>query len=332
MNISQGIYNLIDQKKIKKSIKKVLNSKINYNTYLTPKGLKELRQKIGDILKKEWKQSINYQDILITTSSQQSINLVIDALLKENETIIVEQPTYFGALDVFKKRKINIIGLDLEEDGFNLKKLEEKIKRYNPKMIYVTPTFNNPTGYSWSNQKRKDFLNIINKYNILVMEDDPYSYINYTNNNYLSLSKLNNQKNIIYLGTFSKLISPSINVGYILASKNIIDKIYLYKKSYDLSTSAFLQYIVLDYLTCYDLKRIVKKKIKIYKKLLTKSLKFLEENYAHQIISYTNIKGGLFYLVKFQEKVDENIFVSGNEYYLNQGHENEARINICSFR
>ena len=277
MNRSIGIYNLINEKEINASIKRVIDSNINFNTYLTPKGLKELRFKINNILSNLWNQELDYQNILITTSSQQSINLVVDAFLEENDTIIVEQPTYFGALDVFEKRKINIVGLNIEKDGFDLDELERNINRYHPKMIYVIPTFNNPTGYSWSNQKRKDFLKIINKYNILVIEDDPYSYINFTNEKYDSLIALNNQKNIIYLGTFSKLISPSINVGYIIAEKSLIDKIYLYKKSYDLSTSAFLQYVVLDYLNNYDLKELINKKIDNYRELLNKSLKYLKE-------------------------------------------------------
>ena len=331
MNRSSGIYNLINKKEINASIKRVIDSNINFNTYLTPKGLKELRLKINNILSNLWNQELDYQNILITTSSQQSINLVVDALLEENDTIIVEQPTYFGALDVFKKRKINLIGLNLEEDGFNLDELEKKIKKYHPKMIYVIPTFNNPTGYSWSNQKRKDFLKIINKYNILVIEDDPYSYINFTNEKYDSLIALNNQKNIIYLGTFSKLISPSINVGYIITDKSLIDKIYLYKKSYDLSTSAFLQYVVLDYLNNYDLKELINKKIDNYRELLNKSLKYLKEEYGDKIISYTDTKGGLFYLVRFKEEVDKNIFESGNNYYIDNSHEKETRINICSF-
>ncbi len=331
MNRSSGIYNLINEKEIKASIKRVIKSNINFNTYLTPKGLKELRLKIINILNDLWNQKIDYKNILITTSSQQSINLIADALLEENDTILVEQPTYFGALDVLKKRKINIVGLNIEKDGFNLGELEKYIKIYNPKMIYVTPTFNNPTGYSWSNQKRTEFLKIINKYNVFVIEDDPYSYINFTNKKYYSLTELNNQKNIIYLGTFSKLISPAINVGYIIAEKNIIDKIYLYKKSYDLSTSAFLQYIILDYLSNYDLKELINKKIDKYKELLSKSLKYLKDEYKDKIISYTNTKGGIFYLVKFNEEVDTNIFESGNNYYIENGHEKETRINICSF-
>ena len=111
----------------------------------------------------------------------------------------------------------------------------------------------------------------------------------------------------------------------------MLNKIYLYKKSYDLSTSAFLQYIILDYLSNYDLKELINKKIDKYKELLSKSLKYLKDEYKDKIISYTNTKGGIFYLVKFNEEVDTNIFESGNNYYIENGHEKETRINICSF-
>ena len=184
MNRSLGIYNLIDKDKINESISRVTNSGINFYTYVSPKGLKELRIKISDFLFDAWNYKADDKDILITNGSQQSINLLVYSLINDGDTVFIEQPTYFGAIEVFKKRNINLIGINLTEDGFDLKELEEKIKKYNPKMIYTVPTFNNPTGYSWSNEKRIEFLKIINKYNIIVIEDDPYSYINFTNYKY----------------------------------------------------------------------------------------------------------------------------------------------------
>ena len=142
---------------------------------------------ISSFLKDIWNYNVNYEDMLITTGSQQSINIIAYSLLNEGDTVLIEQPTYFGAINVFKNRKVNLIGIHLTEDGFDLKVLENKIIKYHPKLIYVTPTFNNPTGYCWSNDYRKKFLEIINKYNVLVLEDDPYSLINFTNVEYKSL-------------------------------------------------------------------------------------------------------------------------------------------------
>ena len=323
-NKSCGNYNIIDYVGINKSINNVINSNIDFNIYTSPKGLKELRIEISNILKFD----VNYNNIVITNGSQQSINLIARCLVKDNDVIFMEQPTYFGAIDIFKKRNIKLIGITLNEDGLNLKELESKIKKYSPRLIYTIPTFNNPTGYSWSDKNRKEFLNIINKYNILVIEDDPYSLINLTNKKYKSLYELNNGKNIIYLGTFSKVISPSIKVGYIISNESILNKILDYKKSYDLCTNTFIQYVVLDYLKSNNLYEKMQKKIKKYKKLLKNSIKNVKNNY--KIDYFTKSKGGLFYLVKFKDNIENDEFENGSIYYINKKVNNISRINICS--
>lgn len=329
MNRSLGIYNLIDENKIKESIKRVIESKNNYNTYVSPKGLKDLRIGISDFLKKSWNYDGNYKDIMITSGSQQSINLIVYSLFNSDDVVLIEQPTYFGAIDVLKKKNVNLVGIDLLEDGFDLLELEERIKKYNPKAIYVTPTFNNPTGYAWTNEAREKFLDIVNKYDILIIEDDPYSLINYSDYKYRTLYEINKGRNVIYLGTFSKLISPSINVGYIVCGDEYMNTLYSYKNSFDLCTSAFLQYVVLDYLTNNDLEKLVESKKDIYKKLLDKSIEFIKEK--NSVINYTRIKGGLFYKVVFAGNVRECEYENLGRYYIDGIHTSETRINICSF-
>lgn len=327
-NKSLGLYNLIDATGINQSIQNVLASNIDFNTYTSPKGLKELRIEITKFLNEYWHYNVSYKDMLITTGSQQSINLVAYSLLKENDTILIEQPTYFGAINVFKNRNVNLIGIDLTENGFDLRRLENKIIKYKPKLIYVTPTFNNPTGFSWSNSYRKKFLKIINKYNILVLEDDPYSLINYTKTKYKSLYEINKGKNIIYLSTFSKYISPSIKVGYILSESTILNKIYKFKENFDLCTSLFNQLVILDYLNNNDLNEVILKKVSVYKVLLKKTIKDLKKNKF--LLKYSNVKGGLYIYVKFNNKVNDNIFTNLKDYYISGKHENETRINICN--
>lgn len=329
-NKSLGLYNIIDTDGINKSINNVLSSGINFNTYTSPKGLKELRIEISNFLNNIWNYNVNYKDMLITTGSQQSINLISYALLNEEDTVLIEQPTYFGAIKAFKNRKVNLIGLDLTENGIDLNILENKIIKYKPKLIYVTPTFNNPTGYSWSNSYRRKFLEVVNKYNVLIIEDDPYSLINFTNIKYKSLYELNNGKNIIYLGTFSKYISPSINVGYVLSNATLLDILYSFKESFDLGTSLFNQLVVLDYLQNNNIKSIVKNRLKIYKNLLDETIQNINTNYANSILYYSKIKGGLFVYLKFNNEIDTDVFENGSNYYIDKNHNNETRINICN--
>lgn len=329
MNKSLGIYNLIDSEAINESIRRVVESGVDFNTYVSPKGLKDLRISIADYLENTWGYSGSYRDVMITSGSQQSINLIAYSLFKEDDVVLIEQPTYFGAIDVFKKRNIKLVGIDLSEDGFDLKELEDKIKEYKPKAIYVTPTFNNPTGYAWSNEARKAFLDIINMYEVLVIEDDPYSLINFTDNIYRTLYEMNNGKNVIYLGTFSKLISPAINVGYIICDDEYMSSLYFYKNSFDLCTSAFLQYVVLDYLNNNDLKTQIDLKEGVYKQLLKDSIREIEAN--NLVTSYTKSKGGLFYKVTFKKKVNTLEYENLNRFYVDGEHTHETRINICSF-
>lgn len=329
-NKSLGLYNIIDTDGINKSINNVLSSGINFNTYTSPKGLKELRIEISNFLNNIWNYNVNYKDMLITTGSQQSINLISYALLNEGDTVLIEQPTYFGAIKAFKNRKVNLIELDLTENGIDLNILENKIIKYKPKLIYVTPTFNNPTGYSWNNSYRRKFLEVVNKYNVLIIEDDPYSLINFTNIKYKSLYELNNGKNIIYLGTFSKYISPSINVGYVLSNATLLDILYSFKESFDLGTSLFNQLVVLDYLQNNNIKSIVKNRLKIYKNLLDETIQNINTNYANSILYYSKIKGGLFVYLKFNNEIDTDVFENGSNYYIDKNHNNETRINICN--
>ena len=326
MNRSLGTYNIFDNKGIIKSVKNVIKSNTDYNNYSSPKGLKELRIEISNFIYSNWNYKVSYNNMLITSGSQQSLNLIINSLLTNEDTVLIEQPTYFGAIDILNNKNVNLVGVNLYEDGLDLLELEEKIIKYKPKLIYVTPTFNNPTGYSWTNKNRKSFLKIINKYNILVIEDDPYSLINFTNIKYESLYKLNKGKNIIYIGTFSKLISPSINIGYIIYDK--IDEIYSYKKLTDLCTNSFIQYIVLDYLKNNDLYKIIQMKIKKYKKLLDKSTLSIKKEYKDNIDYYTNIKGGLFYLVKFKKDIEKDY--CEENYFINGTNNDLMRVNICS--
>ena len=130
---------------------------------------------------------------------------------------------------------------------------------------------------------------------------------------------------IIYLGTFSKYISPSINVGYIITN-NYINELYKEKELNDLCTSLFIQLIVLDYLQKNNIKKLINKKIPIYKKLHNKTIEYLNKNN----IEYSNSKGGLFIHLRFKEGIDNNIYENGNNYYIDNNHDKESRFNICS--
>jgi DNA-binding transcriptional MocR family regulator len=328
-NLSSGNNNILNSSNLNDSISRVINSGVNFNQYSSPKGLKELRVAISNFIKRTWNFDVKSENMIITTGSQQSLNLVADLLITDNGAIILEEPTYSGAIEVFKRKTDNLFGVPISADGIDLALLELQISSRKPKLIYVVPTFNNPTGVSWSLENRIGFLKIVNKHNIVVIEDDPYPLISFTNEKHVSLYELNCGKNIIYLGTFSKLISPSVNVGFILANIDSMSELYALKKSYDLGTSLFIQYIVLDYLTHYDLIADVGEKNKIYRQYLMKTVRYLKRVYGDNI-EISIPKGGLFIFVKFNDQLSNDTFESGDSYYLTSGHKNVVRVNICN--
>ena len=165
-------------------------------------------------------------------------------------------------------------------------------------MIYVIPTFNKPSGISWSNKVREEFVNVIKNTNILVIEDDPYNLISYDEKKYNKLYELD-KTHIIYISSFSKYISPAFSVGYIICKKELLDKLYLIKKT-DLCCNGFVQNVILDYLKNNNLKKLISKRLPLYKIFLKRCLKYLDKNdYKYDFFP----TGGLFMIVKKDNQI-----------------------------
>ena len=288
-----GMHNLINKELIDKSVIRVINSDYDYN-YVSSKGIKGLRE---EIVKFSEINNISYHDVLITNSSSNSIK-IIASLLNKGDTVLVEEFTYFGARDIFLNLGLNIVSVKLNSNGIDLDDLKEKIEKYNPKMIYVIPTFNNPSGVSWDEEIREGFISVIKNKEMIVIEDDPYSLINFSDTNYTKLIELDNK--IIYISSFSKYIAPGFSVGYIICKANILDKLYLIKKD-DLCSNGFIEHVVLDYLKNNDLKMLIKEKMYIYKQCLNKSKRYLKSN-GYDMVFIPS--GGVFISIRKDNKIE----------------------------
>ena len=316
---------MIEKNKIKNCINELINTDDDLYSYVSPKGLKELRITISKYLKYKLNTEISDSNILITSGSQQSIYLLSRIFGKENDFIISEEPTYFGAIEVFKKIGFNVITTSINDNGINIEELKSNIKKKKPNFIYVVPSFNNPTGISWTNENRKEFLEIINKNNIVVIEDDPYSEFSYSDTKYKSLYEVNRGKNIVYLGTFSKIICPSLSVGYILSKKETIDKLYEYKLLNDMNTSLFIQKFINLYLNKYNIIDDISNKILIYKENIDKIKKELLN--ANKDIIFSDIRGG-YYMTATIPNLSLNPYVYEKSYFYGKV-KNIIRINIA---
>ena len=300
-------------------------------------GWRPLRETIVELLKTR---GINqpFDNIMITTGSSQGIELATKIFVNSGETILCEDPTFLGALQTFKSFGANVIGIEMDEEGINVIALENEIKKSKPKFLYLIPNFQNPTGKTMSLKRREAVLEIANKYDLLIIEDDPYGELIYDGETVPPIKSLPNSENVIYLGSFSKTISPGLRVGFVCAGDPIVAKMQIAKQGIDTHTSNLSQAIIDEFYRQDKYFAHVEGLCKFYKAskdtMLDSIAKYFPENIEH-----TNPNGGLFLWVSlpkninagelFQTSVEKKVaFVPGTYFYANGGHDEDLRLNF----
>lgn len=224
--------------------KKVLNEVIDRDgaeafIHQESLGYDGLRKSISNNF---WHKSISIDNILIVSGAQQGIDIVSKALIDVNDNVIVEKPTYIGALSVFKWRRANILEVDIMKDGIDINQLEEILKKTKIKCFYVMSYFQNPTGISYSEEKKKKILELAQQYDFYIIEDDYLSELIYNEElNYKSFKALDNNDRVIYIKSFSKIFLPGIRLGYLIPPKEFKESIISSKVNTDISTSSLMQ-------------------------------------------------------------------------------------------
>lgn len=196
---------------------------------------------------KELAGGISPNEILILSGSQQGLYLLTQALLEPGDTIVVEAPTYMGALSAFRAVGARLIGVPVDEKGMNVAVLERVLARTRPKFIYTVPTFQNPSGATLSLERRRKVLELAYRYHVPVVEDDPYSLLRYEGEALPSLKVLDAHGYVIHLSTFSKLLFPGLRVGWLAAPKGVIEKLAPLKRVMDLFTNAPGQAVLYEF-------------------------------------------------------------------------------------
>ncbi|MEM0346954.1 MAG: PLP-dependent aminotransferase family protein, partial [Thermoplasmatales archaeon] len=233
-------------------------------------------------------------EIIQTTGSQEALYMLGKIFADPGEYVITEAPTYVGTISAFRASGIKMIGIGMDHYGISLDILRDTLKKYpNPKFIYVIPNFQNPTGITMSLERRKELLEIAEERNIPIIEDDPYGSLRFSGPHLPSLKSLDQSGNVIYLGTFSKVLAPGIRLGYVVASKDIIEKLNIAKQAVDLATSTLSEYIAEAYISSGYMDRQIPKIIELYKQkrdLMIESF----QNYFPEDVEYTRPNGGMF--------------------------------------
>ena len=206
--------------------------------YGEPEGHMPLRITIADILASQGLQT-RPENVLITAGSQQALTLVAQLLLEPGDVILVESPTYSGALNLFRALGFRIVGVPIDRQGMQVEVLEKLLQQHHPKLIYTIPTFHNPTGTSLSSVRRRQLIVLADRYNVPILEDDFVGDLRYEGRTQPALKALDPGGRVIYVSTFSKMLMPGLRVGFLVADGPVFDGLVRFKHASDLATSAW---------------------------------------------------------------------------------------------
>ena len=277
--------------------------------------------------------------LLPTTGSTSCMDLMCKAFLNPGDAVLVESPTFLGNMQTLNLYQAKLVPVESDEGGVMLDKLEEAIKEHQPKLFYVIPSFQNPSGRTLAADRRKAIYDLAVKYNFLIMEDDPYRDLRYTGEHLPTIKSYDATGHVAYMGSFSKIISPGMRVGYLVAEKDILRKCTIGKQGTDLHTPNLNQAIVDQFLRRDLLDAHIRSIIPAYKEKMELMLKELDS--FPEGTKYTVPEGGLFIWVEmpegfnateiFSEAVDANVaYVPGTHFYPYGGHHNTFRLNFSN--
>lgn len=309
--------------------------------YGVTEGLKQLRELLVEKMRKEGVNA-SLDNLIITTASQQGLDLVAKVFINPGDTVIVESPSYLGALQAFNAFQAKFVDVRINKDGIDTSLLEESIKKLRkegikPKFIYVVPNFHNPTGVTLSLERRKKIIEISERYQIPIIEDDPYGEVRFEGERVPSLISMD-ISHVIALRTFSKILSPGLRLGWIVGDPQAVRKIVIAKQAADLCSPSITQFIVYEFLKRGYLEPYLETVRREYKKKRDAMLQAMEKYFPEEV-KWTKPEGGLFVWVTcpeyinteefFYEAIEEKVaFVIGAAFYAHRNIHNCMRLNF----
>lgn len=307
-------------------------------THSSVEGYYPLRESISELLKDK-DIMVSPKEIMILSGSQQGIDFCARAFIAPGDVIIVEEPTFMGAIQLFKLSGAKVIGVPMDKNGMNTEILEILLSKYKPKFIYTLPTFQNPSGVVMSLKRRYELLELAYKYQVPIIEDDPYGEIRYEGTHIPALKALDRYGYVIYLSTFSKVMFSGMRVGWVAASPQVIKKFSIIKQMTDLHANAPSQYVLDSFLRNGLLEDHVKLICKEYVKKRDAMIGALKDN-KNQYVDFNVPEGGYYIWLKLPKCISQNelfvkasnkgvIYTPGSAFYLEESYgENYIRLNF----
>lgn len=272
----------------------LLNQPVLTLQYSVAGGYAPLREEVKKMLAERDNISAENNDIIITSGSQQGMDFVAKCILNEGDSVIVENPSFLGETTSLRGYGVNLIGVNVQNDGIDTVELEKVLsENKNIKLIYTIPSFQNPTGITQSLEKRKEVLRIASKYNVLILEDNPYGELTFDGTKLPTLKSMDTENRVIYAGSFSKILAPGLRVGYIYADKELIGHMIDAKQANDTHSPMLTQLLVYEYLRRYGIADNIQRMRELYRRKCQCMLDAMKE-YFPEGITYTTPAGGLF--------------------------------------
>lgn len=337
---SQKGYEDFPIQKFQRSMNSVIRKKMDSTfDYTRSAGDRDLQSIIANHLRAKGVK-ISPENILIVNGAQQAIDLVGRLLLEPGDAVVVENPTYTGALCSFQFLKAKIIGIPMDDWGMKVHMLEDILVRYRPKFIFTIPTFHNPTGATMRNDRRERIVSLAEKYQIPIVEDDYGSDLQFSGPEIPLLKALDTSGQVIYIGTFSKILMPGLRVGWIAASQEVIEPLSELKRYADLCTSPFIQAAVMEFHARGYMATHLRYLKRLYQKRLHILIDAIKKHFPPET-TFVLPSGGIYLWVILPKSIDVKIvwnnalkrgvaFSMGNLFYLNENGSNQMRLRYAS--
>ena len=233
--------------------------------------------------------------VLIMTGANQGIDLTAKALINKGDKIIVESPSFIGSLNAFRTYEAELLGVTVEADGINMDELEKTLQNNDGiKMLYTIPTFQNPTGTTMSLGKRKRLIELANKYDVVVVEDNPYGDLRFKGDDVPTLKSLDTEDRVVYVGSFSKILSPGMRLGYVVGAKALLEKVEILKQVNDVHTPVLTQMMCVEFMKKYNIDDYIEKNRQLYGKKCDVMLSAMEKYFPKGKVKWTVPEGGIF--------------------------------------
>jgi 2-aminoadipate transaminase len=310
--------------------------------YGTTQGLDDLRELVSERAIKDSVET-TAENVIITSGSQQALDCIAKMLLNPGDTALVGLPTYLGGINAFRSYESNLTGIPLDKDGMKMDILEDTIKKLlkdeiTPKFIYVVPTFQNPAGVIMPKSRRKKLIDIANEYDLLIVEDDPYSKLTYDVPPIKPIKAYDDEGRVIFISTFSKILAPGLRLAWTIASDEITRKMIICKQALDLCTNPFNQFIASEFIRRGSLDLHIMKICEMYKLKRDIMMSAMEKYFPEGYICYKP-KGGMFAWPTLPKGIDtETLFldaikqkvayVHGKAFHVDGGGERSMRLNF----